>query len=533
MSVRRWLVPVVLVASLGLGVAPASASGGGGSGGGSGSGGGGGGGGGTTAPPSVPAIQVAPDSATLASGASETVQFLVSAAPPAAGETMTVTSSSAALSVPATVFVGPGVDEQFQVSANPVAASTKVTMTLRIGTATATTVITVNPAAAPTLAPFLASPKVVAGGDQVTFAVQLAATAPPGGVTIAVHSDSALLVVPASVTIPAGQSQGFSTSVAGSVTTATIVHLTATLGSQSAAEQVEIDPARHLIAVGVSPNPTDASQSTEGGVSVSVPADGDTTTITLHSSNPAVAAVPSAVGLLDGQSGTSFPVSLTPVTAPITVTISASQGGVTLSTTLTVVPTPPPPFAVQLLTVSPTAVAGNGTSTGTVTATTAAPAGGAVIRLSTSDTKLATVPATVLIPAGATSATFPIKVTGSGATDISIGATFQNLGHAAPLVVTGVKGGSVIPAFTTNQVLETRAVNSPGDTLGFYSGGVASIESGQLPPGISLVSNLRPGEFVFFGPPKQAGTYTFVLKFEGQGTGAPYAQAYVWVITPS
>ena len=81
-----------------------------------------------------------------------------------------------------------------------------------------------------------------------------------------------------------------------------------------------------------------------------------------------------------------------------------------------------------------------------------------------------------------------------------------------------------------NQVLEPRPVNDPSTTvLGFYQGGTASLESGQMPPGISLLSPFRPGEFVFTGSPQKAGTYTFVLKFTNVTT--PYTIAYVWVIT--
>jgi hypothetical protein len=50
-----------------------------------------------------------------------------------------------------------------------------------------------------------------------------------------------------------------------------------------------------------------------------------------------------------------------------------------------------------------------------------------------------------------------------------------------------------------------------------------------MPPGISLLNNIRPGEFVFAGTVQKAGTYTFVLEFDGAGPA--YAIAYVWVIT--
>ena len=57
----------------------------------------------------------------------------------------------------------------------------------------------------------------------------------------------------------------------------------------------------------------------------------------------------------------------------------------------------------------------------------------------------------------------------------------------------------------------------------------ADVATAQMPPGISLVNNIRPGEFVFVGTVQKAGTYTFVLEFDGAGPA--YAIAYVWVIT--
>jgi hypothetical protein len=522
MQLRRLLSAVAIVAALTgfVGASPALASGSGG-------------GGGTPTPTSVPPIQLSPDSQSLPAGASDIIQVLVSPLP-AGSPSLAITASNPALSVPATLPVGTGF-AQFQITANAVATPTPVTVTVRLGTtATASVVITVTPAVGPTLNGVGLFPRVVAGGDTVAIQPGLTASAPPGGVTVGLRSDSALLTVPATYSFPAGFSQSSLTAVASHVTTPTIVHVTETLGTQTATGQVEIDPDRVLTGIGVSPSTADASQTVSGGVSISVPSQSGNDVVSLHSNNPAVASVPTLASFGSGNASASFPVTLTPVTTATNVTISATGGGITMSTTLTVVPTPPPPFAVNLVTVAPTVVAGTGTSTGTVTATTAAPAGGATIKLSSSDPKLATVPATVVIPAGATSATFPIKVTGSGATDISIGATFNNLGHAAPLGVTGAKGGSLIRATTTNQVLETRPVNDVHlDTLGFYGGGVASTESGSLPPGVALISNLRPGEFVFHGSPGKAGTYTFVLKFDGQGTAAPYAIAYVWVITPA
>jgi hypothetical protein len=68
-----------------------------------------------------------------------------------------------------------------------------------------------------------------------------------------------------------------------------------------------------------------------------------------------------------------------------------------------------PPAAATLasISVSPSTVAGGGIATGTATLTGPAPAGGAVVTLS-SNSGFATVPASVTVPAGSTSATFTV-----------------------------------------------------------------------------------------------------------------------------
>src|SRR5437016_2283822 len=74
---------------------------------------------------------------------------------------------------------------------------------------------------------------------------------------------------------------------------------------------------------------------------------------------------------------------------------------------------PPPPASLTLssVTLTPTTVNGGVPSTGLVTLSGAAPSGGAVVTLSSSNTSVATVPASVTVPAGASSARFPDATT--------------------------------------------------------------------------------------------------------------------------
>jgi trimeric autotransporter adhesin len=491
---------------------------------------GGSGGGGSTS--TTPPIQLAPDSVSLAAGASEVIQVVVSPAAPSGGETLNVAASNRSLSVPASVQIGGGSSfGQFTVTGNAVSTSTPVTVTVSLGTTTATTNLTVDPATAATVASVAAFPAVAASGDPVTVDVSLTSSAPPGGLTVALSSDTPALPVPATASVPAGSSLVQVPTTAGAVGATTVAHLTASFSGTTVSGRVEIDPTRDLTGIVVSPTTTDGTKGSTGQVTVSVPADGSNYTVALQSSNPSIADVPATVAFLNGEQTASFPISTTAVASPTDVTITAGAGSRTIAATLTVVPTPPPAFDVQTVTLSPAVIAGSGTATATITTTTGAPAGGVTIPLSSSDNKIAALPATVFIPAGATSVSVPVTVASqSNSVNVGISALFQNRGHSGQLGVTPAKGGTLPSASTRNQVLAARPVNDPNTTvLGFYQGGTASLESGQMPPGISLLSPFRPGEFVFSGSPQKAGTYTFVLKFANVTT--PYTIAYAWVIT--
>ncbi|MFL6247159.1 MAG: beta strand repeat-containing protein, partial [Thermoanaerobaculia bacterium] len=90
-------------------------------------------------------------------------------------------------------------------------------------------------------------------------------------------------------------------------------------------------------------------------------------------------------------------------------------------------------FGVQSLTVVPSELTGGRTATGTVTLRSAAGTDGVRIALSSSNS-VATVPATVTIPAGQTSITFTITSTAvSTPVDVNITATYGNIGTTTVL----------------------------------------------------------------------------------------------------
>jgi hypothetical protein len=127
--------------------------------------------------------------------------------------------------------------------------------------------------------------------------------------------------------------------------------------------------------------------------------------VNVANDNTAVATLAvSTVTVPAGSNATTFTVTTIPVAATATAHISATYtGGGTQSATLTV--NPP---TLSNLTLNPSTVTHPASSIGTVTISGAAPAGGFVVNLSSSDTTVGTVPATAMVLAGQASVNFTI-----------------------------------------------------------------------------------------------------------------------------
>jgi len=140
----------------------------------------------------------------------------------------------------------------------------------------------------------------------------------------------------------------------------------------------------------------------QGTVTLSGPAPAGGAVVNLSSLNTAVATVPGTVTVPAGQTNVTFQVT---TKADGKADITASFGGVTLTATLTV------QASVVLISVrlTPNPVRGGKSSTGRVTLSGPAPAGGAVVNLSSLNTAVATVPGTVTVPAGQTNEDFTVK----------------------------------------------------------------------------------------------------------------------------
>jgi len=350
------------------------------------------------------------------------------------------------------------------------------------------------------------SPTSVIGGTQSsTGTVTLSGPAPSGGALVTLtSSNTAAARVPASVTVPAGATSAAFTVSTSTVTASTTVTISAAYGGVTRTASITVAPAPPpavtLSSLTLSPTSViGGTQSSTGTVTLSGPAPSGGALVTLSSSNAAAVRVPASVTVAAGATSATFTVSTSAVTASTAVTISAAYGGVTRTASITVAPAPPPAVTLSSLTLSPTSVIGGAqSSTGTVTLTGAAPAGGAQVALSSSNTAAARVPSSVTVAAGATSGTFTVStsaVTASTAVTISAaygGATRTASIAAAPappppanLSSLTLNPSSVIGGLQTSTGTVTLSAPAPagGVTVALSSSnGVARVPSSVFVP---------------------------------------------------
>jgi hypothetical protein len=180
----------------------------------------------------------------------------------------------------------------------------------------------------------------------------------------------------------------------------TTASISAALGSQSQSAPLSIEPPA-LVSVSVNPIAVIGLAPSTGTVTLSAAAPTKGIVVAL-SSNSVDATVPSSVTVASGATSVTFTVKTLSVASQTVATITATSVGTAKTATLTI--NPP---ALLSLSVSPVSVVGGKPSTGTVTLGTAAPVGGMSIALSSSGTA-ASVPASVLVPAGQKTAKFTI-----------------------------------------------------------------------------------------------------------------------------
>jgi uncharacterized repeat protein (TIGR03803 family) len=400
--------------------------------------------GGTCGGATVSSLTFNPSS--IPNGGTTTGTVTLSAAAPSGGSVVGLTDDNASvLNVPSGVTVPAGATTAtFQATAKNlfVLSNTVVTVTATLGNSTAQASVTVTTGIAVTSISM--NPSSVTGGNSSTGTVTIASPAPSGGnevlISLSQNPPCTLPVIlpnPNPVTVPAGQTSVSFTVGSTSTTTSCTAPIYGQSGGATVSTNFTVQPGSSgptISSLTLNPTSVTGGSNSTGTVTLSSPAPSGGSVVSL-SSNNAAATVPSSVTVAAGSTSARFNVTTTSVTTTTTATITATLGSSSQQASLTI--NPASTVTLSSLTLNPTSVTGRNSSTGTVTLTAAAPSGGASVTLSSSNTSVATVPSSVTVSAGQTSASFGVKTQRvSSTTSVVISATYATTTKQATLTVT-------------------------------------------------------------------------------------------------
>lgn len=261
--------------------------------------------------------------------------------------------------------------------------------------------ISITPTQVPVLTDLTIASASVVGGFNNTGTVTID-FAGGGAQIIDLSSNNPNATVPNTVTIPGAslnQSFAINTSAVNADQSATI---TAKLRNVTKTAQFQITR-------DVGPNNLFITPSTIGGgaravgtVHLTQPAPQGGVVISMTDNGPELAVNPNVI-IASGFQQQNFTVITYAVTASVVRTITATRAGHTVTADVTIVP-----FGVNAFTIAPSGVVSGNAATGTVTLNAPAPNGGLTVNL-TPNSSVLQVPATVTVPQGQTTVTFPVN----------------------------------------------------------------------------------------------------------------------------
>lgn len=209
------------------------------------------------------------------------------------------------------------------------------------------------------------------------------------------------------------------------------------------------------------------------------------------SSSTADGVVPASLTVAAGAASASTSVTTRAVATTTTATVTATYGGLTRSATLTVTPSAPAAATtLSSLTLSPSTVQTGTTRTSATLAFSAlTPAGGAVVALASSAPSVATVPASVTVPANSSTGAFDVSIGSTAAGTATISASYAGVTRTAVLTVSST---SLLRVITTSPLPRARVGEN-------YTGFIEACCGQGTPYRWSLVSGTVPDGLRFAG----------------------------------
>lgn len=322
---------------------------------------------------------------------------------------VSMTSDNASATVPATVYLAPQTSSvTFTVNTTAVTSVQTATLSATSETITRQGILTVR--LKPQVTSVVLSATNMVGGNRIYLAVYLDTPAPAGGMNIALSSTLASANIPTSLYVVGGSNSGLTYFTPNAVDSAATGSVTATSTPSSVTQNFSVVPA-NLTSLSFSPASVNGGTSSVGTLRFDGTTGPSGRVVTLASSS----------------AGVTVPVTVTVPSGRTVFQFVANTNGVSVDTnaTVTATSTQTQTGSLQVKAGVLTALNGGSSVTGgssislTVVLSAKAGPGGTVVNLS-SNTGRAVPPATVTIPAGATSATFAVSTTAGAATTATI-----------------------------------------------------------------------------------------------------------------
>jgi uncharacterized protein (TIGR03790 family) len=337
------------------------------------------------------------------------------------------------------------------------------------------------------------SSRYVVNGDSPSGTVTLPNPAPAGGTVVSLTSSlPKLVVVPASVTVPAGSTTArFSISAAATplVTADTAARITASGVGQNA---LTVSPL--LGALFVAPGSILGGASASGLILLNANAKAGGAIVAL-SSNSGSITVPATITVPQGASQATFTISSSAVASVTTGSITATLFGVSTKASLSLQP------ALTSFSVTPASVPGGATATLVIYLGALAPAGGWQVKLSSSNPSVALVPSSVTVPAGSRYLQVPVTTTSQcSSTPVTLTAssgvtTLTTLLTVTPPPVSGLTFAS--PVKGGHPVTATVSISYPACTSGLSVPLVSANPTvARVPPSVTIPGGQRSATFV-------------------------------------
>ena len=380
-------------------------------------------------------ISITFNPATVIGGVGTTGTVNLSGDAPSGGVKVTISSSSSSISLLPSVTIPAGSSSAtFAVGTKSVTVATNAVVLGKLGTQSVTGTVTLDPTQVVSIS---TTPTSLVGGSQATASgtVVINSSAGSSGVSVSLKSsNTAALVVPATVKVASGATAATFTITHKRVTTSQTVTITATYGGVSQKTTITLNPFQ-VTNLSLTPGSVMGGASVAGVVTLNaIPGSGSGAVSVSLTSSSKSATLPATVSVATGATTGKFTVATAAVATATSATITSTLNGSTQTGTIAI-----QPGVLLSVAVSPTSVQGSSTKgvTGTITLSGIAPSTGATVTLSSSNTAAATVPSSVKVASGKTTITFTVahkKVT--TATSVTITATYAGVTKTTTVTIT-------------------------------------------------------------------------------------------------